>query len=287
METRHLKYFLAVAEELNFRKAAEKLFIAQPPLSRQIKELEVYLGVQLFFRNNRKVELTEAGNYLKEKGQDIMHQIAVLETTLPQIQEGYSGQLKIGYISSIFHNKLPDILSGLKAKFPQIKTRLYEMISTEQKKALEDRKLDIGIIRMPFYSKDLIIESLFKEPLALIYPNDRIYKKLSDVNQAGFILFNQDYAKNYHEKIIHLCSEYGFSPDIVHEANSMHSIINMVENGLGVSIVPSSIIQQYPKASIDFLLIKNSSTEIAIAYHRENKKPIIKDFIREANIVFN
>ena len=126
----------------------------------------------------------------------------------------------------------------------------------------------------------------FKEPLALIFPKSKDINHISEAKGEGFILFNKENAQSYFEKIIQLCSTHGFSPEIVHEANSMHTIVNMVENGLGISIVPSSIVHQYKRANINSIIIKGSSTEVAITYHRANQKPIILDFIKLSKRTF-
>jgi len=142
MELRHLLYFKTVAEVLHFTKAAEKLHISQPPLTRQIKELENELGVQLFVRNNKRVALTEAGRYFLEASESLIRQLERSKQLVRQIHESVSGEFRIGYISSTPQVFLAHILQELKAKFPLLKTRLYELATVKQIKALEEGKVD-------------------------------------------------------------------------------------------------------------------------------------------------
>ena len=153
MELRHLLYFKTVAEELHFRNAASKLFISQPPLSRQIKELEEELGAQLFERNNKRVNLTPAGEYLKKEAEKIFAQLEENKQIVKQIHQGINGKLRIGYISSTYHHQLVNVLKEIPALYPFVKTKLYEVPTTKQIKALEEGKLDIGILRAPWLRK--------------------------------------------------------------------------------------------------------------------------------------
>ena len=291
MELRHLRYFLKVSQELNFRKAADKLFISQPPLSRQIKELEEELGVSLFDRSNKKVQLTPAGLHLKEKVEQIFNTLEHIQVTLPLMNQGYAGYLKIGYISSFLQDRLIQIISDLNKSYPQINTRLYEMITQDQIEAIEKGNLDIGVVRQPEFSSSTITIPLYQEPLCLIFPNHHRLiheKKLNLVHFKNdpFIFFNKDQAKSFYEDIVRICSEYNFFPDIAHEANNMHSILQMVENGLGISIVPESARIQFGTDRLKFFYIKGYQSKVYLAYHRENKKPIVQQFIIAAKTIF-
>ncbi len=174
MELRHLRYFLAVAEELNFTKASEKLCISQPPLSRQIKELENELGARLFERNNKKVTLTEAGKYFKEK---VVNQLQDLESVVlktRKISENANGEYRVGYISSIFSNKITKLVQFLTEKYPFLKIKLYEVSTVKQILALEHNKLDLGIIRAPLISTKIISKLWFKDSYSLVFNNNEV-----------------------------------------------------------------------------------------------------------------
>ena len=170
MELRHLLYFKTVAEELHFRNAALKLFISQPPLSRQIKELEDELGAQLFTRKNKRVNLTDAGKYFKEEVDAIFARLEESKSIVQQIHKNESGELKIGYISSVYQSHLADVLITMRDVFPYIKTNLFEIPTLMQIKALEQGSLDVGILRAPVHSNQLKVQSLFFDPFMVVIP---------------------------------------------------------------------------------------------------------------------
>jgi DNA-binding transcriptional LysR family regulator len=161
MELRHLLYFKAVAKHLHFRNAAASLFISQPPLSRQIKELEDELGVKLFSRSNKRVALTEAGKYFAASVDNLFAQLEESKNTVRQIHlAADSGEFNIGYISSVYQPHLAEVLKALRRSFPYIKTGLFERPTIKQVEALEQGKLDVGILRAPVNSDKLIVKTL-------------------------------------------------------------------------------------------------------------------------------
>ncbi|RQP13857.1 MAG: LysR family transcriptional regulator [Parapedobacter sp.] len=281
MELRHLLYFKTVAEVLHFTKAAEKLHISQPPLTRQIKELESELGVQLFIRNNKRVELTDAGRYFLEASESLIRQLERSKQLVRQIHDSVSGEFRIGYISSTSQVFLARILQKLKDKFPLLKTRLYELATTKQIKALEEGKLDVGILRAPVSSIQLEVTSLWQDEFSLAYPAHRKLACTPDelANQA-FISYNRTYAPYYHAQFLACCQRLGFKPDVVHECNNMHSMLRLVENGLGIAIVPTSIQRQYPFLALAFKRLTDIPvhTEIVMAHHSNTQHPALNDF---------
>ena len=293
MEIRHLLYFKTVAEELHFRKAASKLCISQPPLSRQIKELEEELGVKLFERTNKKVTLTEAGTFFKKEVDQLLSGLEESRIVVKQIYEGVSGKLRIGYISSTYHSHLVNVLKEIPSTFPFVKTKLYEVPTARQIKALEEGKLDIGILRTPVLSKKLKIISLFKDPFVVVIPRSEHLpnqEELSrDIKNQPFIFFNQDYAPEYHRQLLEICQRLGFYPDVVHEANNVHSILRLVESGLGISIVPRSLKDQYPTLNLSFIEIPHIPffTEVVVAYKADRPHPASKWFIEKLTSFFH
>ncbi|WPP51943.1 LysR family transcriptional regulator [Catalinimonas niigatensis] len=294
MELRHLLYFKTVAEELHFRNAASRLFISQPPLSRQIKELEEELGVKLFERNNKKVILTEAGMYLKKEAEKILSQVEESKLVVKQIHQGVSGKLRVGYISSTYHVHLVNVLKQIPCIFPFVKTKLYEIPTAKQIKALEEGKLDIGILRTPVDSEKLKIIPLFNDPFVLVIPKtEQIYSDNNELKHflvnEHFIFFNKDYAPEYHRKLIEICQRMGFFPDVVHEANNVHSILRLVESGLGVSIVPQSLKHQYAYLNIAFieLPVMPIYTEVVLAFKAQHIHPAAKWFIEKYSDLFH
>ncbi|MBQ4915490.1 LysR family transcriptional regulator [Maribacter sp. MMG018] len=277
MELRHLRYFLAVAEELSFTKASEKLCISQPPLSRQIKELENELGARLFERNNKKVALTEAGKYFKDK---ITNQLQDLESVVlktRKISENVNGEYRIGYISSTFSDKMTKLVQFLTEKYPFLKIKLYEVSTVKQILALEQNKLDLGIIRAPLISTKIASKRWFKDSYSLVFNNNlnKNVGSLVDVKDNVFVFFNKDYAPVYYNSLIEICSHYGFIPNVVHESNNVNSIIQLVRNGLGISIVPSSLKNNHKYSELSFLDLDNKFfTDVLLATPKSEESEI-------------
>lgn len=278
MELRHLRYFVAVAEELNFTKASKRLFISQPPLSRQIKELENEIGVPLFIRNNKRVVLTEAGRYFK---QEITTQLQTLEAIVlktRKIGENLSGEYRIGYISSTFSNTMTRLVQFLMDKYPYLNIKLYEVSTKKQVFALEQSKLDLGVIRAPITSTKVDSRLWFKDSFSLVYNNHIIRMQVTDLKELEnevFVFFNKDYAPTFYSLLLQICSHHGFDPNVVHESNNVNSIIQLVRNGLGVSIVPSSIKSNHSYPELSYLdLSKRFSTDVLLATPKNEKSEI-------------
>ncbi len=285
MEFRHLKYFLVLAEELHFRKAAERLFITQPPLSRQIKEFESQLGVELFQRTNKKVKLTEYGEYLQIEGKKIFDTIDVIKNHIELLKKGTVGQIKIGYLGSVMHSFMPVAISELKKKYPSIDTILLEISSEEQIKNLKNGNIDIGIIRnsynqgyiktTPFYSESFSIILSNSHPLA---KSDTI--SLSDLENEPFISFCGACSISVVNTIISICHKEGFTPKTVHESTQINSVVRLVESNLGYSIVPSSVKQGYDlKVKFIELADHPERAELFVAYNKNNMNPMNKKIL--------
>lgn len=288
MEIRHLQYFKAVAEHLHFRNAAASLFISQPPLSRQIKELEDELGVQLFVRNNKRVALTEAGKYFADSVDKLFAQLEESKNIARQIHNAAdSGELKIGYISSAYQPYLAEVLKALRMEFPYIKTNLYERPTIKQIEALEQGQLDVGILRTPVQSAQLTVKTLFFDPFMVVMPAVKqpfgSRAQLADfIKDKPFIFFNKEYAPQYHDKLVEICNRMGFEPDITHKVNNVHSILQLVEAGLGVSILPLSLKQQYANLQLTFADLVDIPvvTEVVLAYKKSNASNALNWFIQ-------
>ena len=286
MEIRHLLYFKTVAEELHFRSAAARLFISQPPLSRQIKELEEELGAQLFTRNNKRVALTDAGKYFKSEVDAILARLEESKSIVKQIHSGESGEFKIGYISSVYQTRLAEVLKAMHRQFPYVKTSLYEVPTVIQVQELEQGRLDAGILRAPVHSEKLAVKSLFFDPFMVVVPSAgkqfNTYREMvSFIKHSPFIFFNKEYAPYYNDKLIEICGRMGFTPGITHEANNVHSILQLVEAGLGVSILPASLKQQYTYLQVSFITLEKIpvNTEVVLAYKPSNKSDALQWFI--------
>lgn len=279
MELRHLRYFIMLAEELHFGKASKRLFISQPPLSRQIKELETELGASLFMRNNKRVELTEAGVYFLEKSKDILDGLESAKQQVKQISNSLAGELKIGYISSVDKNKLGHLIQNLQVTHPYLQTKMHELRTSKQISALEHGKLDIGIIRAPNHSPQLITDHLYEDRFCIAVPKGfAVPSDLTELATYPFISYHANYAPVYHNLMMAFCAKLGFTPRLRHECNNISSILELVHLKAGISIVPLSVEQQYKHLDIQFLSIdaNDIKTEILLAYSKETKHPAVQ-----------
>ena len=211
MELRHLKYFLAVAEELHFRKAAEKLFIVQPALSRQIKQLEEELDVVLFKRTKRAVILTEAGKFFYKEVQDLFMRLEQSKAKSKQIETGSVGKIKVGYVPSAMHNILPKLITRLQKSQPNLHFEFYQMTAVVQVEMLKAEKLDIGFLRIPRNDKDIADQVVFTETYSVVLPenheiNEKNFKGLYQFADENFILTPRSVGERYFDNIISLCT---------------------------------------------------------------------------------
>lgn len=286
MELRHLRYFLILAQELSFTKASEKLFIAQPPLSRQIKELETELNAKLFNRNNKRVELTEAGKYYVKEISQLLQSLDRINLKAEKISQHISGEFRIAYISSTFSGDISELVKFLSSKYPFVNFRLYEVPTVEQVVGLEQGKIDLGIIRAPLYSPDIDTRLWFRDSFSLVFNrskvNIRSEKEIKKLRDETFVFFNKEYAPFYYDTLIEICAKYGFTPKIVHESNNISSIIQLVKNGLGISIVPTNIVKSHNYPDLGFLELKKLHlfTDILLATPKESNSEIAREAIQ-------
>lgn len=263
MELRHLRYFITVAEELHYRKAAERLFISQPGLSRQIKQLEELLGTPLFIRDKKKVKLTAAGAYLKKEAEFILTHLNRTSKQVKAIGDGKLGEIRIGFLGSAMQQVIPKMLIQLKATFPEIHTSLEELSNRAQESAILKDDLDIGFVRLSRIPKGLRIRPVFEDTFSLVLPKDHklnseIFNGIHQLANSDFILFSKDYSPLYYDTVMSICEDGGFSPTISHKSVHAQTIFKLVENGLGVSIVPTAL--QYGfQLDVKFIELKNIS----------------------------
>lgn len=281
MELRHLNYFQAVADELNYRKAADRLFISQPGLSRQIKQLEEELGVQLFERDKKHVELTAAGRFLKGEVDFVLNHLETTKQQLLQIANGREGELRIGFLGSASNQVLPELLKKINQNFPKVTTSLEELSNQVQVEMIQKDKLDLGFVRLASVPEELEMKSVYRDTFSLVVPVNHpvTVKNFTSVGQfasESFILFSSDYSNFYYEQILGICRDSGFSPRIKHKSVHALTIFRLVENGLGVAIVPSSLKEGYD-LNVRFMEIPGTSrfTELSVIWKPDNRNPVL------------
>lgn len=281
IELRHFSYFLAVAEELHYRKAAEKLFISQPGLSTQIKQMESILGVKLFERDKRKVSLTAAGTFLKGEVEFIMNHLSQTKKHLKLIDEGHLGEIRIGFLGSAMQTVIPNLLLNLKDKSPEVHTSLEELTNHAQINALLKDKLDIGFVRLARVPNGLQIKPVFEDTFSLVVPIDfeideTNFRGMRQLAEKDFILFSQDYSSLYFDTVMSICEDAGFTPKVSHKSVHALTIFKLVENRLGISIVPTAL--QYGfKMNVKFIELKRIKQKaiLSVAWKSDNRNPVL------------
>lgn len=283
MELRHLKYFLTLAEELHFSRAADKLYISQPPLSRMIKSLEIELGVDLFERNKRNVKLTEYGEYLKNESQRLFQNIDKISSQFEMMKNEIESQIKIGYVAAIMHSILPEILFRFKQIYPRINTYLFELDNESQIKALKSGEINIGFLRTPVNDRDLSFERIHKDHYLLIMSREH---KFSKIDKNDLMKFKNEPLITFSKTCVplngvkNICKKIGYTPNIIHETNQIHSILRLVDSNMGYAIVPSTVLKGYDLnlKSIS-LAMYNEYIDLFIGYKSSNPLKVCSNFI--------
>ncbi len=291
MELRHLRYFIAVAEELHFSRAAERLHIAQPPLSQQIQQLEAELGVELFHRKTkRQVQLTEAGRvFLQSAYQLLAHLESTIQVTR-RTGRGEIGQLRVGFISPAIYSILPIILQEFRQQFPDVELVLQELTTAEQEQALRDRRIDVGFVYLPLEDADLSYLCIQKEALIVaLYQTHCLAQQepiaVQSLANEPFILFPRHLGIGLYDGIMALCQQGNFTPKIAQEAIQMQTIIGLVATGMGVAIVPSSL-QNLQRTGLVYQAIAHQTPviETAIVWYGKEETPVLRQFLKVVSL---
>jgi len=251
MELRHLRYFLAVAEELHFHRAAARLHISQPPLSQQIRALERELGVTLLLRNRRRVALTAAGEAFRDDTRAILAAVDRAAEHAQNIARGSLGTLSVGFVgSAMFSPTLPDILREFRASRPEVELVLRELPTVSQLQALANGELDVGVVRGPIATSDIHpqieLMTIQRERLVAALPADhrlagRRRLRAEDLRGETFVILTRREAPGLFASLSSAMREVGGVPDDVLEVAEMQTIISLVAGGFGVSLVPASV----------------------------------------------
>ena len=288
MELRHLRYFVAVAEELHFGRAAERLHIAQPPLSRQIQDLERELGTPLFVRGSRGVELTAAGRAFLPEARLTIGQAERAQRTAQRAAQGETGRLRVGFVDAATHSGiLPDVLAFFRMHLPSIGLSLFEMDPPQQADALRDGRIDLGIVQSPPSDAErwLRVESVFRDPLIAALPRGHrlVHRKrlsLGDLADESFVLFPRTVAPTLYDDILARCRSARFSPSIVQEAIGWHTVVSLVSAGVGIAIVPRSLgAQRQPGVVFRAVHDLNTDMELSAIWKRDERSPVRDRFL--------
>lgn len=246
IEIRHLRYFVAVAEELHFGRAARRLHLAQPPLSQQIRKLEEMVGHALFLRTSRAVRLTAAGEALLDRARRTLRKVEQDIAEVRSVGRGEVGSLRVGFIGSGMLTTLPAMLGRYRRKHPKADLQLREAMSSQIIEWLHDGTVDVGFLRDGGPQSGLEAETLFSEPFVAVLPMNHPLAARRSISATAlredpFVFFPQAAGRLAYEKPISICEQHGFHPRIVQEAPQWLTVMRLVGAGLGVSLAPACV----------------------------------------------
>ncbi|WP_321818235.1 MULTISPECIES: LysR family transcriptional regulator [unclassified Paraburkholderia] len=284
VDLNHLRCFVAVAEELHFGRAAARLFMTQPPLSRQIHLLEEALGLVLFERNSRSVKLTEAGRVYYDDALRILRLADQAADSARRVARGDAGQVTVGFTAVSGYQMVPALLSAASEALPGITVVLREMVSLAQTRSLETRAIDLGIMRAQFASPGIACRLLRREPLMAAIPaTHRLAKRRTiaarDLEDEAFVMYSPDGGKYFHDRIAGLFNAAGVRVRHVQFIDQTHSIVALVRAGLGVAIVPASA-QELGFRDVQFhpLWTADAHADLDLAWSEEQNTPAVERF---------
>ncbi|TFW09978.1 LysR family transcriptional regulator [Oxalobacteraceae bacterium OM1] len=289
IELRQLRYFIAVAEENHFGRAAVRLHMTQPPLSQTIQALEAALGAPLFDRTRRRVELTAAGRALLPEARRILQQAAELPDLARRAQSGEAGTLSLSFVSTADYSVLPSLLREFRERYPQVRIDLREATTDVQLDDLMQGRIDAGLLIPPLQDKekaDLEYTTVLSEPLVLAAPDSlaavagKTATALKAVADQPLVIFPRRIAPAFHDAILGCFRDAGLTPRIGQEAIQMQTIVSLVSAGLGVALVPQSV-RKLQRPGVAYLTLsgKVPAVETGLAWRRDNASPVLQRFL--------
>ncbi|HYQ38822.1 MAG TPA: LysR substrate-binding domain-containing protein [Pseudomonas sp.] len=288
MELRHLRYFIAVAEELHFGRAAEQLGISQPPLSQQIQALEDELGVRLFERTNRRVALSEVGRLFLPEARQVLAQLEQAVAVARRAQRGELGELKVGFTSSApFTSTIPRAILAFRQACPEVHLELRELNSRGVAEAVHEGRLQVGMLRpLADLPPGLEVLELFAEPLVAFLPSGHPLAAgaaaglpLAELASEPFMYFPRTFGTGLYDQLLNLALAAGFTPRIVQEANEAVTLIGLVATGLGVTVLPASFSRMRIDGVVSRpLLDPGASTSVWLVRRQGETSPLVRRF---------
>jgi DNA-binding transcriptional LysR family regulator len=287
LELRHLRYFIAVAEELHFGRAAARLHMTQPPLSQTIAGLEDLLGTPLFERNRRAVSLTPAGDALLPEARRMLAQAGELPELVRRAAQGEAGRLALDFVSSADYSVLPPFLRLYRARYPQVHITLQEATSDIQVEDLLHNRVDAGLLIPPLPEKagaELDYLKVLSEPLILAAPAGWVDGEgpvwLRDIPAAPLIIFPRPIAPALHDAILGCFRAAGVTPEIGQEAIQMQTIVGLVSAGMGLALVPQSV-SNLMRPGVEYRALHDATPQVetGLAWRRDNTSPVLQGFL--------
>ncbi|WPP02026.1 LysR family transcriptional regulator [Pseudomonas sp. HR96] len=288
MELQQLRCFVMVAEELHFGRAARRLFMTQPPLSRQIQLLERSLGVTLLERSNRQVSLTVAGQHFLRDARHVLSYTEQAGNSARRLARGEAGRLALGFTAVSGYAMVPALLGQAARQLPDVQVDMHELVSGEQMEALAASMIDLGLVRRAVGGVGLQYRCVSREPLlvamALGHPlAARTQIAISDLDQQPFVMYSPEAGRYFYDCIAGLFAVAGVTPRYAYYLGQTHSVLSMVRAGLGLAIVPSAARELYPgQLAFRPLADAQPQAELYMAWRQNNDNPVLAPFVAMA-----
>jgi DNA-binding transcriptional LysR family regulator len=290
MELRHLRYFCAVAAEGHVHRAADRLSIAQPALTQQIKALEMEIGARLLARVGRGIALTETGKMFYAEAQAILQHVDMATSLARQVDAGEVGRLRIGFTESAsFHSIVTGALKSFRSSWPSVECELQEQHTENLIQSLQDRRLDVAFVRPPVRLEDAIaFEALTEESLVVAMPSDHQLSgssslTIEDLKDESFVVYPRQHGLGLSDAVMAECRRSGFAPKIAQQTPQLSSTINLVAAGLGIAVVPECMRNQRPE-SVRFIRLHPTGlcAKLGIAYRKDNLSQSVRHLVEMA-----
>jgi DNA-binding transcriptional LysR family regulator len=288
IELRHLRYFVAVAEELHFRRAAERLHMSQPPLSQQIRGLERELGVELFLRTQRRVELTPAGERLLVEARAVLEAVDAAVRATRRVGTGEQGRLAIGFVGSAMYGVLPGVIRAFRSRYPDVDAELREGSTAEQLEALKARRIHVGVVRPPVEEDQLETLTINHERFVVALPAghelaERRPLHLRDLMHEAFVTLDEREAPGLRAQLKEARKRLGGTTRIVQEAGEMQTLIGLVASGLGIALVPDSV-SRLAREDVVYRDLSGwaPTVDLALAWREDDDSPLVRNFVAVA-----
>ncbi|MDP9936789.1 DNA-binding transcriptional LysR family regulator [Paenarthrobacter nicotinovorans] len=291
IEVRQARYFIAVAEELHFGRAAERLAMSQPPLSQAILQLERQIGTGLLTRSSRTVSLTEAGRLFLDECRRLVQASRRAEEVASQARSGMAGSLRVGSVTSAFNRVLPEVLRLFMAQWPEVDLEVSEIDTHVGRDRLVRRELDVAIIRQAVSGKDLRSVPLRRDRFVLALPRTHVMAQakgpvdLARFRDESWVWLPRAISPDYHDEMVAACRHAGFSPNAKHFANSIQSQLAMVGCGLGVTLAPNSSTTAGAGYLLRELVHGVDLVELSLVTRAGSNEAIVENFVRCAQSI--
>jgi DNA-binding transcriptional LysR family regulator len=290
LELSELRAFLVLADHLHFSHAAEVLHVSQPALTKQMQRLEAKVAGRLLVRGYRKVALTPAGEILRDRARRLLREAEVAEQMARLAVNGKAGVLRIGFGIGSLAAGLPDILMRFRQQFPEVQVSMRDMSTPNQIEALHQGEIDVGFVRLPVESAELVTVPVLEEMLVAAIPRGMSYRKgLSDLRNEPFVVISRSGSVSFFDHLVQTCRAAGFSPRIVQEVNELLTVLFLVQAGAGVSLVPSSASRmRVPNVRLLDTHLAEAKWRIGLTWRkRDQSDPLVRNFVSLARRLSN